>query len=797
MPRDPERWRRIEDLFEQALDLPAEARPAFLSAVCGADEELLRELDSLLEADRSPGLLDTFEPFPPGACVGAYRIVGEIGRGGMATVYEARRDDETFDRRVALKMIRATAGLEDLRRRFRQERQILAGLEHPGIARLYDGGTTEDGRPYLVLELVEGEPIDRACNHRALDLRQRLELLVEVCAAVAHAHRRLVIHRDLKPSNILVTPEGRTKLLDFGIARLLDPDGGARAATRTAARALTPDYASPEQLLGGPMTTATDVYSLGVLLYQLLTGRLPHEDTELAELLMAEGRAAVARPPHLAVESGDPGLRPPGPARILRRQLAGDLDAILLRALEPSPGRRYPSVEALGEDLERFLGGLPVKARRGSWAYRSGRFLRRHAAATLAVVAAFTALAGFSYATVRQAERLERERDRVTLERNKAQQVTSFLLGVFEAADPWQEADASSITARELLDRGADRLDQNLAAQPAVQAAARLVIGRVYRNLGLYESAKAQLEAVLETRRLGAEPVDLAEGLQELGMLELGRGDLARAESLLGEALDLRVRHLGEAHPDSTATRAELAVTMLYAGRLEEAEALQRRVLAERLAQHGADHEEVALALHNLGGVLNRQHRPEEAEPLLRQALAIRRKKWQGPHTMIAANLSTLASTVHAKGDLEAAVTLFQEAVDQSTQILGPNHPWGSITRQRLGTVLLELGRAEEAEPLLRAALAARRRNMAAGTPWIASAAGSLGACLVTLRRFEEAEELLLESHASFAKEPGEGAEATEQALDALAAALRAAGRGSDADHLEMQRARPVASPDG
>jgi tetratricopeptide (TPR) repeat protein len=542
------------------------------------------------------------------------------------------------------------------------------------------------------------------------------------------------------------------------------------------------------------MTTATDVYSLGVLLYQLVTGRLPHQDTKLAELLEADGRAAVARPPHLAIETGDPDLRPPGPLRGLRRQLSGDLDAILLRALEPAPSRRYPSVESLGEDLARHLAGLPVRARRGTWAYRSGRYLRRHVVAALLVVAAFTALSGFALATLRQAERLALERDRVTLERNNVQQVTSFLVGIFEVADPWQQGDASTLTARELLDRAAERLDEGLADQPEVSGAARLVIGRVYRNLGLYEPAREHLERVLAARRADDEPVELAESLQELGMLELGRGELARAEELFEHALALRALHLGEAHPETTDTRAELAVTLLYGGRLAEAEALQRRVLSERLSQHGPEHETVALALHNLGGVLNRLGRPAEAEPLLRQALALRRQRWPGSHTMIAANLSSLAASIRAQGDHERAAALFREAVDQAEAIHGPDYPWASISRQSLGMTLLDLGRPEEAEPFLRSALTARRRNMAPGTPWIASAAGSLGACLVALGQLEEAEPLLLESHAIFARNRTREAEVTERALARLRAELRAAGRPLAAERIEALTGPPPAA---
>ena len=548
---EPERWRRVEELLHAALDLPAAGRQAFLKEACGDDAALAAEVESLIRADEHAGaflgrpLLE--ETAVAGRRIGPYRLERKLGEGGMSAVHLALRDDDQYRRQVAIKLMRFGMDSEDQLRRFRAERQILAELEHPNIARLYDGGTTEEGLPYLVMEFVEGESIDAWCDRRRLTVRQRLELFRTVCTAVSTAHQNLVVHRDLKPSNILVTADGVPKLLDFGIAKLLDPRRPPAEVEPTARwlRVMTPSYASPEQARGKPITTASDVYSLGVLLYQLITGRLPHrlgdltpEEVErvLAEQEPEKASAAVASNADLR----DIAHRRGAGTAELQRQLAGDLDNVVAMALRKEPSRRYGSAERLAEDLRRHLAGLPVTAHPGSFGYRAGKFLRRNrlavavTSAFVAVVIAAAVLLGL------QSARVIRERDEAQRERDKARRVAAFLEGIFEASDPGQ-AQGATPTARQILDRGAERID-DAGKGSDVQAALMNTLGRIYRNLGAVERSEELLTGALTIRRevLGPAHPEVAESLHDLGELHYMRGSFAEGETLLRESLKLR-----------------------------------------------------------------------------------------------------------------------------------------------------------------------------------------------------------------------------------------------------------------
>jgi eukaryotic-like serine/threonine-protein kinase len=450
------RWEKVEELFAAAAELPPGERSPFLAEACAGDGPLCAEVEALLAADDRAGELDDLlegavragwrsltdgaQGFPwvvegglAGGRIGPYRLERELGRGGMGTVYLAVRDDE-LRRRVALKVLRRGLDTDDVLRRFRTERQILADLDHPSIARLYDGGTTADGRPYFVLELVEGEALDAWCDRRRLTVPQRLRLFLQVCSAVAHAHGRLVVHRDLKPGNVLVTGEGEVKLLDFGIAKLLEPEGGEGITTLGSFQPLTPGYASPEQLRGEPVSTASDVYSLGVLLYELLAGRRPERPAgrepeppsaaaaRVEERTDGRGRRDLLLPEEVARARG-------ATARELRRRLRGDLDAVVLAALREDPARRYGSVEQLAEDVRRHLEARPVRARRDTFGYRAAKFLRRNRLPAAAALAFTLLLVAFAASTARQSARTERERD-------KAEQALAFLVDLFEVSDP-------------------------------------------------------------------------------------------------------------------------------------------------------------------------------------------------------------------------------------------------------------------------------------------------------------------------------------------------------------------------
>jgi serine/threonine protein kinase len=488
----PERWAAAQQLFEAALALPDEARPAYVNGAA-ADADLAALVRGMLAADaeeragaglagvvsRAVEEVTAARATPLVERLGPYRIASMLGEGGMGAVYLAERDDDEFLQQVAIKVVRGLLDPERVRQ-FRNERQILAWLEHPNIARLLDGGTTDDGLPYLVMEHVQGVPIDRHCDAVRLNIADRLRLFLTVCGAVSHAHRSLIVHRDIKPSNILVTTAGVPKLLDFGIARLaLDGAAVESGITRAGGRMMTPDYASPEVVRGGHVTTSADVYALGVLLYELLTGRRPLRFATMSSVEIERvvchveppvaSRAAVE---DVAAAGGSAteraAARRTTPAK-LAGELHGDLDAILATAMAKEPGRRYPSVDAFAADLQHYLAGRPILARPATWAYSASRFVARHRWAVAAGVAFVLVVSAAALVLSVQAARLAEERDRTARERDTAQQVVGFLTGLFEVSDP-DTAAGASVTARELLDRGAERIDSELTGQPVVQA---------------------------------------------------------------------------------------------------------------------------------------------------------------------------------------------------------------------------------------------------------------------------------------------------------------------------------------
>lgn len=537
-----EEWDRIKVLLAEALDRPPAERQAFLEAACRHDAHLHAEVASLLEAYASADAADALEspfadahrtiPSLAGRRLGPYRLLHVIGQGGMGAVYVAERADGQFDQRVAVKLVPPHLATPELLRRFRSERQILAHLDHPHIARLYDGGVTDEGIPYLVMEYVEGIPVTAYCERHHLSTDQRLRLFRTICDAVAYAHRNLVVHRDLKPSNILVRDDGQVKLLDFGIAKLLNED---EAAARTELRAMTPEYAAPEQILGGTVTTTTDVYQLGVLLYELLTGRRPYD---LRERSPREAERVICyqepeRPSEAILASPQAGRHPRAEQEKLRQRLAGDLDTIVLKALQKEPDRRYGSVELLRDDLWRHEHNLPVLARKDTFGYRASRFVRRHrlavgaASTVLVLLVAVVALAvHFALTTAAQSEAIRTERDRARTEAAKAEQINIFLQRVLSAADPFQEG--RDVRVVDVLEGAAARIETELAGQPDVAAAVYRTLGITYQNLGLYAEAESILNAVLAAVQ-DEDPSLATTALGYLADLREARGDAPQA----------------------------------------------------------------------------------------------------------------------------------------------------------------------------------------------------------------------------------------------------------------------------
>ena len=775
----PERWQRIDELLSQAREHPAGDRSAFLAEACRGEPALRREVEALLAFDQHPAFLDQ-PAFSVHADdpdlerrIGPYLILRLLGRGGMGAVYLAARQDD-YRRQVALKLVKRGMDSDEIVRRFENERQILADLDHPHVARLLDGGTTADGRPYFVMEYVDGEPIDRYCDRRKLSTRERLRLFRQVCSAVHLSHQNLVVHRDLKPGNILVTRDGGVpKLLDFGIAKLLEPELAARTlATMPGHRPMTLRYASPEQARGDLVTTASDTYSLGVLLYRLLTGHHPtdledldsHSTQEILRRICEHEprKPSTAVRSHKKIHDGEEtvvDLTPEsvsrtrdGDPRKLRRRLAGDLDAIVLKALRKEPKARYGSVEQFSEDVRRHLDGLPVTARKGTFTYRAGKFVRRNRWG----LAVLFLILGFSAATTALWQQARREREQAVQERQRADQAFRFLVDLFETSDP-NQAQGKVLTAREILGRGKRELAEVLKEDPRLWTELVDALGKIYRKLGLYDEAREVMEESLRHLRQdvpGDDP-EVAKRIANLAVLRYDGGDYEAAERLFREAHEMLLR-LGQEDAENVNYVNNLATILAHHGELAEAEELYRWGLAIREAADGPEHPRVATSLRSLGNVLYLGGDFEAAEPLLRRALEIRRQAYGPRDTRVAAVLDKLGSVLAALGGEEEAEALFNEALAIRRERLGEDHVDLARTRKNLAALLLARGDLAAGEELLDRALATLRRIKPEDDWEIADAESLLGAYLLRRGRYEEAEPYLIESYPTIKKIRGE-----------------------------------------
>ncbi|NNL29573.1 MAG: protein kinase, partial [Gemmatimonadetes bacterium] len=647
--RNERSWEEVDRLFDAALDVPEDERSAFLSREC-SDPAVRARVDRLLAAEAaSRGMLEpstvqrafmdvladdvasgdaeprTEVPDRTGEQVGSYRLEKLVGHGGMATVYAARRVEGGFEQRAAIKLIRTDANTDELVRRFESERAILSGLRHANIARLLDGGSTADGVPYLAMDFIEGRPITEQVRKFALDIEARLWLFLEVAGAVSYAHANLVVHRDLKPSNILVDDEKHPMLLDFGIAKLLAEDGVEEGITQTRPRWMTPGYAAPEQIQGDAVTTATDVYQLGVLLFELLTEQRPYD---------VEGRSTYEIERMICEDD------PPRPSDVadtgFRSDLVGDLDAIVLKAMRKEPEERYSSVEALAADIRRHLTAEPVEAHRGGRAYRAHKFVRRHRGGVLAASVVLLLLTGWAVTATVQRQQVAAERDRAELESEKATQVTAFLTSLLQAEDP-REAQGTDPSLREILERGVERIGEELSDQPDVQAELYLTTGTVYEALGEYSTADSLLERAVELRSdlySGGPSEELAEALVMLGQLRMEQARFDEAVPLMESALEQR-RALD---PSGTEAIADYTV-------------------------------EVGDALRLVG-------RPAEALALYEDAMDAYAGLDSLPLASVAITRNNIALVHHQAGRLAEATPLYERAVQELMEDLGPRHPY-------------------------------------------------------------------------------------------------------------------------
>jgi len=769
------KWQRIADLFDQALARPAADRHRWLDQACGDDTTLQRTVEQLLLAhERTAGILEEtprqwMDEDPPveaaevGDRLGPYRLLREIGRGGMGTVYLAERADDAFDHRVAIKVLRHVVS-RDSTRRFEFERQILATLDHPNIATLHGGGRTDDGRPYLVMEYVDGVPLIEHCDRQQLSMDERVELFITVADAVQAAHRALVVHRDLKPSNILVTGDGRVKLVDFGIAKWLDPGAGGSSLrppdTRPGHRPMTPAYASPEQVRGQSITTASDVYQLGLILYELLTGRRPYEvrgrsPSEVERIICDDTpprpSASLSR---LSSENdtstatvGVPSAwdriamdRQTWPSR-LRQRLEGDLDAIIMTAIRKEPDRRYASAADLADDLRRFLDDRPVDARGDSRIYQVSRFLQRHRWESAAAVAFLLLLVAYAVTVTVQSRRIGDALQEARTEAETSAQVTSFLLDLFEANAP-SEALGDTVTARELMARGVERAE-SLDDEPVVQAKMFDVVGRVYLKLGEYDRSEQLLRRSLKQRRelRGPHHLDVATSLNDLAETLEVRGRLDTAAVLYREALTIRERHLGRDDPLVAASLNNLGELRMNQGRYDDARPLLQDALDLRRDLLGPRNPEVAVSLNNLGMLHWNEGRYDQAEKLVREAMSIRRAALGPAHVEIVWDLNNLGLILEDAGRLQEAERLLRESLTMSRRLYGDEHPEVADALSNLASVVGRRGQTQEERRLAEQAFEMRQRLLGPGHPDVAISLNNLASHALQAGQEEAAEE--------------------------------------------------------
>ena len=692
-----ERWRATKQLFGDLLDTDREQRALKLAAV--ADRELAREVAALLDAADTLG--NRFESgagwqLPEsapliGVQLGPWRIVREIGRGGMGAVFEAERD-EPFRMRAAVKIAGTGHLSSDGVRRFGLERQLLAGLQHRNIAGLLDGGVTPDGTPYLVMEFIDGRPLDEHCDVERFDVRPRLELFRQVCSAVHYAHQHLVVHRDLKPRNILVDSQGTVKLLDFGVAKLLASE--SEEITRGDMLPLTPAYAAPEQLRGEAVSTSSDVFALGVVLHELLTGTRPfgrelvERLTETGTLPLPSGRVSVAHVARLGATSRED----------VERTLAGDIDAIILKALRPEPDRRYPSALALGEDIASYLSGHPVEARPDTLTYRIGKTLRRHRASAALVGVAALALIGGTVVSLALAADARAERDRAVLEAARTRSVTQFFQDVFAAASPDQLG--SEVTVVAALDHAIPRIDSSFANNPDLRAAIKNSLGATLLNMFQADRARPLAEDALRTLdSLGAAaaPREHADALYNLAGVEATAGSLERADSLYARSIAAYWRVPGIDSAEVWRGVGQHAGVIAALGRLDDAVVLYSDVVHRLDALVPHDSVARSVAETNLATALSQLGRYAEAEPRFRHAIALLGDGAGPKRFRMAAALQPWAGTLNFLGRTEEAEAIARRSWLMNRELFGADQLPTIVSLRMLINVLADGGRCGEA----------------------------------------------------------------------------------------------------
>ena len=732
---DSNQWNQIDNLLQSALERPTGERDEFLRNACAGNELLEREVRSLLSArkeagsflenpaiqlaaqaladrqddtQQSKGEAATSQSRPLPAEIGRYQIIRFLGEGGMGVVYEAVQENP--HRTVALKVVKP--GLDrSLLRRFEHESQALARLQHPGIAHIYEAGVADAGlgpQPYFAMEMIHGQPLRDYVRARHLSMRERLMLMVKICQAVDHAHQRGLIHRDLKPGNILVDETGQPKILDFGVARVTDNEAQVTRQTDVGQLVGTLEYMSPEQALADPqgVDTRSDVYSLGVIVYEMLAGRRPYK---------------LKRQLHEAVQT----IREedPAPLSSVSRDYRGDIETIVAKALEKDKERRYGSAAALGLDIEHYLTDQPIAARPANATYHLRKFARRHKALVAAAVAVFVVLTAGIVVSTEGLVRANRERDR-------ANRITDFMQNMFKVADP-AEARGNSITAREILDKASKGIDTGLTGDPEVQAQMLHVMGNVYSGLGLYSPSEMLLRRAVEIRRkvLGPNDADTLDSMNHLSWVILYQGRYAEAEKIQRNALERERRVLGENNPQTAYAIDGLASALGFESRYADAEKLYRESLDIEKRIHGEDSREYLIVLGNLGWLLEQEGHLAESEKLLLGAVDLSRRIHRADDPIALNVMTNLSATLMDEGRYAEAEKVQRETLDIQQRILGPEHRSTLASMVTLGSIFAGEAHYDQAEKLYLQTLDIQRRVLGPEHPETAETVYYLG-CL-------------------------------------------------------------------
>lgn len=757
---------KIYRILEKALDLSLSAREAYLGNACAGDKVLYQQICDMIAAAEAPdsqleqaigqGIQHVLDapprPLQIGDRIGAYRLQGLLGRGGMGEVFLAKREDGVV-MQAAVKVSLSSPENLALMKRFRQERDILASLKHPHIAQLYDGGTTVDGRPFFIMEYVEGVPIHEYCRKNRLNFEQRLGLFRLVCQALSYAHQNLILHRDIKPANILVTTEGVPKLLDFGISGLMNAD--TIAAKTYTVFGLTPGYASPEQLEHRRLTAASDIYSLGVLLYFLLTEQLPipADDASPMDYFRKIEAHQINLPSEALADKGSSVAEAMNTTQTsLRRRLLGDMDTLVMTALAKSPEARFSSVEAFDLEIQRFQAGLPIQVREPTIGYRLRKFIARNRLPLVTGSFLVVLLGCFVLAMFFQKQQTALERNRARQERDTAEQVTQFLVETFQNADP-NRAGGEALTARELLDQGAAKMDFQLKDQPRVRAKLLEIMGTAYRNLGELNIAEQLLEEALQLQKQDPDVAQQAVvgSLNALGLLYKDLGDYARAEPLLREAVANKRSHH---EPDSLATSLNsLGLLLAEMGEKDEAKTLFQEAysLREKVTKKS-----LAGIVNNLGLLLKDLGDYHEAEPFLQEALALHEQMHPSPHPAIATSLNNLGLLAKEKGNLSAAESYWRASLAMRRNLYEANHPKLMTSLNNLAAVLKDKGDLATAETLFFEVLQLKRAQFQPGHPRLITSLNNLAVLLIDKGDLERADPYLEEALAIAAKKLAE-----------------------------------------